>query len=400
MLLWIDASAGVAGDMLLGALVDTGAPLPEMQRAVDAVVPGAVRLSTRTVSRAGLRATQVEVAVLVPDPLHRPWAAIRGLLEHADLPEPVRATATAAFARLAAAEGRVHGISPDQVHFHEVGALDAIADVVGTSAGVHALGATTVTVSPVAVGSGTVRAHHGELAVPVPAVLELARGRQVLAGGTGELATPTGMALVTELGGHGALPTMTVLANGVGAGTRDTPHRANVVRMVLGEALGAPASADAVLLETNVDDLDPRLWPGVLADLMTAGALDAWLTPILMKKGRPAHTLHVLGPSGSVGRLSDIVLTRTSTLGLRRTMVSRDVLDRTWTAVTVDGVEVRVKVGHRNGLVVQAMPEFDEVAALAAANGRPAADVLLDVRAAVHRAGLVPGRPVPGPAGG
>ncbi len=337
--LWIDATAGVAGDMLLGALVDAGVPLGHLQACVDAVIPGSVRLTAATVTRAGLRATKVEVEVLADDPPHRTWSTIRGLVEDADLPDGVRARALAVFGRLAEAEGRVHGVPPESVHFHEVGALDAIADVVGSCAGVEALGPAAVVVSPVALGSGTIRAHHGELPVPAPAVLELSRGWDVLAGGQGELATPTGVALVTSLAGDsGPLPEVRVEVTGIGAGTRDTPHRANVVRLVLGRPRPVPSPDDApragrhpapgpasfavpddaggasgggergsepdgdragdraapCVLEANVDDLDPRLWPVVLDRLLAAGAWDAWLTPILMKKGRPAHTLHVL----------------------------------------------------------------------------------------------------------
>jgi pyridinium-3,5-bisthiocarboxylic acid mononucleotide nickel chelatase len=397
-LLWIDASAGVAGDMLLGALVDAGVPLATLQAAVDAVLPGSVRLRHDVVVRAGLRATKVDVDVLVEDPPHRTWTTIRALLEDAALDLSVRESAHAAFARLAAAEGRVHGIPPEQVHFHEVGALDAIADVVGTCAGVAALGVDRVVCSPVALGSGTITAHHGTLPVPVPAVLELSRGRDVLAGGKGELATPTGLALVVSLSAEsGPLPAVRVETSGIGAGTRDTPGRANVVRLVVGtvtvagtgaggggeaEAHGARPLEPVVLLEANVDDLDPRLWPPVLAQLLDDGAADAWLTPILMKKGRPAHTVHVLAAPARADALSDALLAHTTTLGVRRSVVQRDVLDRDWRTVEVGGAPVRVKIGHRDGRVLQAMPEFDDVVAAAGVAGAPVAQVLDAARAA------------------
>lgn len=414
--LWIDASAGVAGDMLLGALVDAGVPLGELQDAVDAVVPGSVRLTAASVTRAGLRATKVEVEVLVEDPPHRTWSTIRGLLGDAALDPAVRDAALAVFSRLAEAEGRVHGVDPEDVHFHEVGALDAIADVVGSCAGVARLGAAHVVVSPVALGSGTIEAHHGTLPVPAPAVLELARGWDVLAGGRGELATPTGLALVTGLASTtGPLPAMRVERTGIGAGTRDRHDRANVVRLAVGtpplhHAAGAgvhahagdlgAGSEPAVVLETNVDDLDPRLWPGVLARLLAAGASDAWLTPILMKKGRPAHTLHVLAEPSLAGGLRDLVLAHTSTLGVRAGTVAKDVLDRDWVPVDVHlpgpaarSGSVRVKVGHRAGVVVQAMPEFEDVASLAGAGADavPVAQVLAAAHSAAAAAGLVPG---------
>lgn len=415
LVLWIDASAGVAGDMLLGALVDAGVPLGRLQACVDAVIPGSVRLTSRDVVRAGLRATKVDVEVLVDDPPHRTWSTIRELLEAAELPDGVRGRALAAFVRLAEAEGRVHGVPPESVHFHEVGALDAIADVVGTCAGVEALGATAVVVSPVALGSGTISAHHGVLPVPPPAVLEMSRGWDVFAGGQGELATPTGVALLTSLAAEsGPLPALRVEATGVGAGTRDTPGRANVVRAVLGRPTASRDSAHdrqgegrampldggeqpAVVLEANVDDLDPRVWPVVLGRLLEAGAWDAWLTPVLMKKGRPAHTLHVLGAPEQADDLGELVLAETTTLGLRRVPVTRYSLERTWVEVggDGDGARLRVKIGHRHGRVVQAMPEFDDVLADARRTGRPVATVLAGAHAAAVAAGLVPGRPWP-----
>lgn len=393
---WVDASAGVAGDMLLGALVDAGADLDVVQRAVDAVLPGAVRLRRSEVLRAGLRAAKVDVDVLVADPPHRTWTTIRDLLADADLSPSVRDAATAVFRRLAEAEGRVHGISPEDVHFHEVGALDAVADVVGTCAALHDLGVDELVIAPIATGSGRVHAAHGQLPIPGPAVLQLVSGWDVTAGGPGELATPTGVALVTALGERsGPLPSLRVDRVGLGAGTRDTPGRANVVRVVLGQATASTPSEQLTVLEANVDDLDPRAWPEVLTALLAAGAADAWLTPILMKKGRPAHTLSVLADPGDAARLTDLVMAHTSTLGVRRTTVARDALDRAWAPVPVQGGEVRIKVGHRGGAVVQAMPEFADVAALAADLGRPVADVLVLAHAAAVDAGLVAGAPWP-----
>ena len=394
---WVDATAGVAGDMLLGALLDAGARLAAVQAAVDAVVPGAVLLRTTEVTRAGLRALKTDVEVQAADQPHRRWTTVRALLEDAALDARVRESAVAVFARLAQAEARAHGIAQDDVHFHEVGGLDAIADIVGTCAALVDLGVTELVGSPIAVGSGTVRAGHGTLPVPGPAVLQLVTGWAVVAGGTGELATPTGAALVTALAsGPAALPAMTVTAVGTGAGTRDTPHRANVTRVVLGAAAeDRPRAEDVVLLEANVDDLDPRLWPEVLTRLLAEGARDAWLTPVLMKKGRPAHTVHVLSTPDAADQLSAVVFRHTSTLGVRRSVARRDVLARDWQPVPVAGGTVRVKVGHRAGQVVQAMPEFTDVVALAAAGGRPVADVLVLAHAAAVQAGLVAGAPWP-----
>ncbi|GAA1435341.1 nickel pincer cofactor biosynthesis protein LarC [Microlunatus lacustris] len=397
---WVDASAGVAGDMLLGALVDAGADLAQVQTSVDAVVPGAVRLVARSVLRAGQSATKVDVEVLTDDLPHRHWREIRTMVTDADLPERTRARVLATFGRLAEAEARVHGTSPEDVHFHEVGALDSIADVVGVCAALDLLDVTTLSAGPVAVGSGRIRTAHGDIGVPVPAVVQLSAGKRVLAGGRGELATPTGMALVVALSERDEdLPPLVVDGAGAGAGTKDFPDRPNLTRVLLGTPVAAAIRAGGgdpvTVLEANVDDLDPRLWPGVLDRLLAGGALDAWLVPILMKKGRPAHTLTVLAHPHRVPELRDLVFTETSTLGVRASDWTRTALPRGWVDVVVEGASLPVKVGHRDGRVVRATPEFDAVQRLADQAGRPVADVLAAAIAAAAVAGLVPGAALP-----
>jgi uncharacterized protein (TIGR00299 family) protein len=396
---WIDASAGVAGDMLLAALVDAGADLAAVQHAVDQVVPGAVELVARSVLRAGQHACKVDVEVRTEDVPHRHWREIRGLVAAAGLPPRVRDRVLAVFGRLAEAEGRVHGIDAEDVHFHEVGALDSIADVVGVCAALELLDVATLSAGPVAAGSGRTRTAHGDIGVPVPAVVQLAQGWRVLAGGRGELATPTGMALVVTLSERCEdLPPLVLSGSGAGAGTRDDPDRPNLTRVLVGEAAPAAAAqaADPVtVLEANVDDLDPRLWPGVLDRLLAAGALDAWLVPILMKKGRPAHTLAVLAHPHRVGALRELVFTETSTLGVRESGWRRTALPRGWVDVRVGDQPVPVKVAHRAGRVVQATPEFADLEALAAGTARPVGDVLAAAEAAAVAAGLVPGAALP-----
>ena len=396
---WFDVTAGVAGDMLLGALVDAGADLAEVQRLVDLVLPETVRLEATQVQRAGLRAVKVEVVSLGEDHPHRRWPEIRARIETAGLPEPVAARATAVFRRLAEVEASAHGVAVEDVEFHEVGSWDSVADVVGTCAALYLLGVEDVVATRIALGSGTVRTAHGRLPVPVPAVLGMVDGWQVEAGGDGELATPTGAALVTTFAtAQGPLPALDVVTSGFGAGTRDPAERPNVVRVVLGTRPAAPApdaSRPMVVLEANVDDLDPRVWPTVLAALMAAGAADAWLTPILMKKGRPAHTLSVLGGPDQAPALRDQVLRLTSTIGVRQTTVERWALDRGWTDVSVDGHAVPVKVAHRDGRVVHATPEFHDLAALADQLDRPVRVVLSSTVAAAEHAGLVAGADVP-----
>ncbi len=383
MIGWLDCSAGASGDMLLGALVDAGVELAVLQAAVDAVVPGVV-LRVEAVSRGGLGATRVHVDG-TETATTRTWSDVRTLLEAAALDPAVLAVALDVFARLAAAEAGVHRVAVDDVHFHEVGALDAIADIVGAAAGLHSLGLTSLTASTVSLGSGTTRGAHGPLPVPAPAVLALLAGAPVTAGvAPYEMCTPTGAALLaTAATGWGSLPPMTIARVGMGAGGRDPSEVANVLRLVLGSPV--TGASTAVLLETNVDDLDPRLWPDVLSALMTAGASDAWLTPILMKKGRPAHTLSVLCPDGLVEALSRVIFTQTSTIGLRESVVRKQALDRTESSVEVGGQPIRVKLSSYDGQVVQATPEYDDVVAAAAVLGRPVRSVLLDAQASANQ---------------
>lgn len=394
--LWIDATAGIAGDMLLGALLDAGADPAYVRRCVRAVHPD-VDVTVEPTTRHQLAATKATVVDRTTGHAadahahhddhedhdhshghahpHRPWREVRDLLVAADLPEAVRERALRTFEVLARAEGRVHGVDPDDVEFHEVGSLDAIGDVVGCCAALVDLAPERIVCSPVTVGHGEqVAGAHGRIPVPGPAVLHIATEARVpVTGGPVpmETATPTGLALVAALSdAYGPLPTVTVTATGLGAGTRDPQRVANVVRAVLGR-VPADQATTQVLLETNVDDLDPRLWPGVLAELMEAGAADAWLSPILMKKGRPAHTLAVLCDAADRDTMVGIVAATTSAIGLRELPVTKHLVDRELVGIRIEGHDVAVKVARRHGRVVNVQPEFRDVQAYAAAAGLP-----------------------------
>jgi uncharacterized protein (TIGR00299 family) protein len=411
---WVDASSGASGDMLLGALVGAGVPVAVLAEAVAAVAPEAVTLRTSTVDRHGFVAARCHVEV-ADSSTHRTWVDVRRLLAAAALPAAVRARAHATFERLAVAEAAVHGTSPEEVHFHEVGALDAIADVVGVCAGLAHLDLEELVVSPVAVGSGQVRVAHGLVAVPPPAVAELLRGVPSYAGsGTDELCTPTGAALLTTAAtSYGGQPAMTVAEIGTGAGGRNPDSHANVLRLFLGEPVSTTSAAagsessqgdrtgSPLLLETNVDDLDPRLWPLVIAALLTAGASDAWLSPILMKKGRPAHTLHALVRDEHAAAVRGEMFRQTSTIGLREIAVGKTALERRTDRVEVDGRPIRVKIAVHDGRVVNVQPEHDDVVGVSEGTGRPAKDVLAEASALARR--FLPAvrpavRPAAGPA--
>ncbi len=386
MIAWVDASSGASGDMLLGALADVGVPLGVMAEAVEKVAPGEVRLVEERVQRGGFAATRCHVEIEDSEQ-HRTWRDVERLLAGAGLHEHVRSLAHDVFARLAEAEGRVHGMPAEEVHFHEVGALDAIADVVGVCAGMVHLGLETLVVSPVSVGGGTVSSEHGLLPVPPPAVVELLRGVPSSGGPVDlELCTPTGAALLTALADEwGHQPAMAVSHVGVGAGGRDPAGHANVLRLLVGTASPATSSnAGPRLYEANIDDLDPRIWPVVIAALLEAGASDAWLTPILMKKGRPAHTLSVLVAADRADVVRREIHRQTSTIGLREQAITKHELGREMTSVEIDGQRVAVKVARLGEEVLNVQPEFEDVAAAARTLGRPVKTVMAEAVAAAR----------------
>ena len=379
---WLDASSGASGDMLLGALLGSGVPIGVLRDAVAAVSPEPVTLDAETVSRHGFAATRCHVRVH-DSTIDRRWADLRLLLERAPLDSAVRNLAIAVFGRLADAEGRVHGVAAHEVHFHEVGALDSIADVVGVAAGFVHHGLDRRGCSPVALGGGSVRIAHGQVGVPVPAVTELLRGIPSHGGPVDiELTTPTGAALLAELVDEfGTQPAMVVDTVGVGAGGREPEGHANVLRLLVGEEAGEPAEVTALVIEANVDDLDPRLWPDVITALLAAGASDAWLTPILMKKGRPAHTLHVLVGADTASDVRREIFRQTSTIGVREQTFSKHALDREFVEVHVDGHRVAVKLARLDGELMNVQPEYADVVAAATATGRPVKDVLAEAQA-------------------
>lgn len=385
---WIDASAGVAGDMLVAALLDAGADEDRVRGAVASLGVGGLDLRAQVDRRGGLRCRRVHVVVPAGEHAHRHVTEILDRIERSALSERAKAAAERTFTLLAEAEGAVHGIEPREVHFHEVGAHDALADVVGAVAAAEDLGllrdAADVVVSPLAVGSGTVRAEHGLLPVPAPAVVALAARRGLeLSGGelVGERTTPTGAALLAALARPGTFPAMTVRTVGVGGGSRDTPDRPNITRVVLGTArtTDGPRAGEAILLEATVDDLDPQLWPSVLRAVRAAGAWDCWTVPIIARHGRPGHVLAALCDETVRGAVANAVFRHTTTIGLRWSRWHRAVLPRRSITVHVGPPdapqEVEIKVAEIDGDCSRAKPEIADLEAAALALGRPVAAV-------------------------
>jgi hypothetical protein len=385
---WLHCASGISGDMLLATLTSLGALEPA---GLPDRLGVAATVSVTEVSRAGIAATAVTVVPAAEQPARR-LPDILELIGRADLPEPVRTAAGRVFRRLAVVEAGLHQATLDTVHFHEVGGVDAIVDIAGACLGLYTLGLDRLVVSPIALGGGTARSAHGSLPVPVPAVLGLLAGTALASYGGPvdvELATPTGIAVVAEhADGSGGMPQLDVEAVGTGAGGRDLAEHPNLLRLVVGTGTEQPSSSegDWLTIAANVDDLDPRLWPTVLEAVLAAGAVDAWLTPILMKKGRPAHTVTALATIDHAARVREVLTTQTSTIGLRESPVTKHGLDRTWISTLVAGQVVRVKLAQVDGRVRNVSPEYDDVAAAAAATGLPAKEILARAAAAAYSA--------------
>lgn len=384
-ILYVDATAGAAGDMLLGALVDAGVPLGVVRAAARALPVDGWTLSARRREVQGIRARKVRVGVGADeDRAHRTWSDVAAILDAADLDPAVREDARTVFRRLFEAEAAVHGRPVDEVHLHEAGAVDALIDIVGTCAAVRHLEVARVVVSPLTTGSGRVRCRHGDYPVPAPATQRLLLGVPSTSGGCdGERLTPTGAALLTTLAdAWGPPPAMIAEWIGYGAGDRDFPDRPNVVRVVVGREpddgadLAPPADDDAVrVVECTLDDMPAQNLAWTLERLLEVGALDAWVTPVTMKKGRPGHVLTALVRPDGFDAVADVVLRETSTLGLRHRPERRIELDRRHDAVDTPFGPIRVKVAVLDGRDLKAWPEYDDCAAAARSSGVALADV-------------------------
>ncbi|MBS2023876.1 MAG: nickel pincer cofactor biosynthesis protein LarC [Deltaproteobacteria bacterium] len=385
----LEPIGGISGDLCLAALLHLGDrtgqgaalrkaladALGHLAEAAGAqgIDLRAVRLVETLVEVSGIVSLHVDVRVPAEvqerEPHHRPFRVIRDLLGRAHLPEGARARALATFQRLAEAEGRVHGMAPDEVEFHEVGGVDSIVDLTGTALLLDALGVDTVYALPPPSGGGVIQSAHGVIPVPPPATLEVMRGRMMRPSGPGERTTPTGAAIVAALTQHAeALPQMELQGTGYGAGTRRWPDAPNVLRATLGTL--APGAQTGVLeLSANLDDLSPQLVSAALQALLSAGALDAWVVPVVMKKGRPGHLLSALCTEDERAVIESVFFRETSTLGVRARRVSRTVLERKFVAVDTAYGAVRIKLGLREGAVLNAAPEFDDCAHAAEVHG-------------------------------
>lgn len=430
MLAYLDAFSGISGDMTIGAFLDLGMPLALLEEGLAPLGVGGYRLDVEQLVRSGIRATKLDVQLGVEDPgvvvprdhahgehphshahdhehphsgarehdhphdgshahgPHRPYRDIRALLDRAPLPARVRERAQRVFHALAIAEGKIHGVAPDDVQFHEVGAIDAIVDVVGAALCLEHFGVDEVLVSPLPLGSGFVRAQHGVIPVPAPATVELLAGFPVRFGdGDRELVTPTGAAIVAALARPGDPGDIVPRAVGYGAGTRELYDRPNLLRVVLGERASRSAAASAalagpglerdqmVVLEANVDDMNPEFFDAAVEALFAAGARDVTLTSLAMKKGRPGTLLQVIAEPALRERLAGVMLRETSTIGVRWHTVDRLLLPRREQTVTTRYGAIRVKVVTLPDGSSRCAPEHDDCRRAAKAHAVPIAEV-------------------------
>lgn len=368
--LYFDCFSGAAGDMVLGALIDAGCPPRQIRVSLDALRLEGWELHVDEVTKSGLRATKVNVTV-AEESAERTYNDIVKIVADAALDDAIKARALSILETLAAAEGRVHGVASEEVQFHEVGSLDSIIDIVGTSAALEHYMPARIVTSSIATGSGTAHTSHGTIPLPAPAVAEIVarRGAPIHGSGHVELLTPTGAAILATVShDFGSPPPMVIDNVGYGAGT-DELAIPNVVRVLIGTSIEGDATA--VVLEANIDDMSPELLPDVIDLLLSEGAQDAWLTPIVMKKGRPAFTLGVLCGLDRAHELRDLMFRETSTLGVRMTSVAKSALERHWVDAQVEGMTVRVKIGRRGSRNITSAPEHDDAVAVARATGLP-----------------------------
>ncbi len=417
-LLYFDCFSGASGDMILGALLDAGLPLDDLRRALGTLAVDRDSVWTERVTRAGITATKFHVrgetaAVdhahdhshsshehaknhshshatgssqrhapgASPESMHhhshRSLADIYQLIAGSSLSAPGKARAKELFARLGEAEAEIHGTSMDKVHLHEVGALDSIIDIVGTVYALETLGVDRIVSSPLNVGSGSIRSAHGLYPVPAPATARLLAGAPIYSGPQqAEMVTPTGALLITGYAGsYGSVPAMRLTKTAYGAGSRDFHDTPNVLRVMIGEADSTAPSHSVVVIEADIDDMNPQIFGALMDRLLAEGALDVFYTPIQMKKNRPGTLLTVVATPDTRERLTSTVFRETTTIGVRYREMTRECLDRETITVETPLGAVRFKVARRNGEVLNASPEFDDCARIATATGTPLKDV-------------------------
>jgi len=386
-IVYFDCPSGAAGDMIMASLIDAGVSVDALRAELGKLPLTGWELLVREVRKGAFRATKVDVAIdHHAHHRHRTLGDIVAILEASMLRDSVKDKARRIFTRLAEAEARVHGTTTDQVHFHDVGAVDAIVDVTGGVIALELIGAQAIHVSALPIGGGFVEGAHGRMPIPGPGTAELLRGFPIIDTGIkAELVTPTGAAILTTLAnGAGSMPAMTVTSVGYGAGTRDL-EVPNVLRCFVGEMVDTPDQETIVQVETTIDDMSPQLYEPVIDRLFEAGALDVFLTPVVMKRSRPGVVLSALGPPDLAGALARVLFEETTTIGVRWSEWRRARLDREMVTLTTAYGALPFKVSRLGGRIVTVTPEFSDVARIARDKSLPVREVLDQARADARR---------------
>lgn len=381
---YFDCISGASGDMLLGALLDSGVPEIVVGEAIAAVGLDEWDVGVEQIVKGGVRAAKVLISG--PGDVHeRRYVDIVDLIERSSLSDAVKSKALGAFRRLGEAEARIHDVSLEELHLHEVGATDAIIDVVGTCAALLHLEPGRVFASAIPTGRGFTNSRHGSIPVPAPAVTELLKDIPLFERGGTELITPTGAALLAACCDEfGPMPTIRIDGVGYGAGDADL-EQPNVLRVIVGDLIETDVSSDGTeLLQTNIDDMSPELFPYIIERLLEAGATDAWIEPLAMKKDRTGVRLSVIAEPVATKDVLDILFRETTTLGVRIAPLRRETLDRETKSVQVDGHDVRIKLGTHDGDVVTVSPEYEDAAAAARATGKPLREIFEAARRAAE----------------
>ena len=388
-LAYFDCFSGISGDMTLGALVDAGVSIDALRSELSKLNLPGYRITAGKVTRSGIAATKVNVDLDEKKQPVRHLSDIRTIIESSLLSQAVKQKSIRIFERLAEAEAAVHGTTPDKIHFHEVGAVDAIVDIVGSVIGLDLLGVTEILGSSINLGTGTIRSAHGTLPVPSPAASELLKGVPVYSSSLlFELTTPTGAAIISTMSSSfGPLPRMKIERIAYGAGNKDFPKQPNVLRLFLGEPMSAYEEDSSIVIETNIDDMNPQTYDYIIEKLMKQGAQDVYLTPIIMKKGRPAILLSVLTDKAKSEAMLDTIFRETTSIGVRINEVGRKKLGREIREVETIHGKIRVKISKRGDEILTVTPEYEDCRKIAEKREIPLKQVIEEAKNMFSRKG-------------
>lgn len=375
---YFDCFSGISGDMILGALVDAGAPLDKLKEGLAHLNLDGYNIIATTVLKKGIRATKVDVIIEPHDFPERPLKDLRNIILDSTLDVTVKNKSIAIIQRIAAAEALVHNCPVEEIHFHEVGHIDTIIDVVGSVYCFQLLGIERVVASPMDTGSGHIEISHGIVPIPAPVTAELLKGVTVYSSGINrELTTPTGAAIITSFASaFASLPEMKLLSVGYGAGGWELGEKANILRVLIGEDNYACEEDEVILIETNIDDMNPQIYEYVMEKLFAAGALDVYLTQTIMKKSRPGHLLSIVTKTDKLSDIKKLLFQETTTLGLRINRISRSTLKREIKEITLPQGKVRVKVSSGPDGIVNIVPEYEDCKKIAVETGIPLKDII------------------------